>query len=179
MGEGVKNNRMVESAVIGNIGHIIIGLITGGIMNFLGQFRALNFYSGSKIVFLAVIFILTLFFWFYMGIHATKYQRGNRVVTGVLTAIISIIPGAFFTILSNFFSIRIENADALTRWNHFYLAGGPTLFWHRPFSLISEILYINHQSGISSYLIFYLNLLAVGLAVYFGAIFFGGSVKRR
>ena len=34
MGEGVKNNRMVESAVIGNIGHIIIGLITGGIMNF-------------------------------------------------------------------------------------------------------------------------------------------------
>ena len=72
MGEGVKNNRMVESAVIGNIGHIIIGLITGGIMNFLGQFCALNFYSGSKIVFLAVIFILTLFFWFYMGIHATK-----------------------------------------------------------------------------------------------------------
>lgn len=178
MNEEKKNIRIVESAVIGNIGHIIIVLITGLVMNFIGQFSPLKIYNGIKIVLLAIIFILTLFYWFFIGMRSTKNQRENIRVAGIVTAIISVLPILFFTILSSIFSTTIENADALTRWNTFYLLGGPTLFWHRPFSLVSEILAANNYGG-NGYLIFYINILFVGLVVYFGSIFFGKSARRR
>ena len=178
LSEQGKKDKIVESAVLGNIGHIIIVLITGRIMRFLDQFNALSMYHGSKIVFLAIIFILTLFFWFLIGMRSTKNQRDHLWVHGIATAVIAILPILFFTILSNIFSYSIENAEALTRWNRFYLVGGPTLFWHRPFSLVSEIL-VEHYATTSSYLVFYLNILFVGLALYFGSVFFGRSAKRR
>jgi len=167
-----KGNLIVESAIIGNLGHILIVLIISLIMSFLAQFKALSFYDFTRMILLVLTYILTLFFWFIIGIRSTKKEKSNSKHIGFITAITSILPAGFFTILCHIFSMSSDNVSNLSRWNIFYLLGGPTLFWHRPFSFISELMTSN------GYLIFYVNLSLVALSIFFGAIFFKKTGRR-
>lgn len=167
-----KGNLIVESAIIGNLGHIIIVLVISLIMSFLAQFKALSFYDFTRMILLVLTYILTLFFWFCIGIRSTKKEKENSKIIGLITAITSILPAGFFTILCHILSVSSVDAGNLSKWNIFYLLGGPTLFWHRPFSFISEIVNTN------GYLIFYINLLLVALSIFLGAIFFKKTGRR-
>lgn len=167
-----KDNAIVESAILGNIGHIIIVLIVSLLMSFIAQFKALSFYDFTRMVLLVLIFILTLFFWFTIGMRATKKEKNNYKMIGFITAITSILPATFFTILCQIISASSGDASALSKWNTFYLLGGPTLFWHRPFSFITEFVTMN------GYVLFYGNLLLVALSVFLGSIFLKDKKRR-
>lgn len=163
-----KNTSIIGSAAIGNIGHILIVFIASMLITLFGSYNTLQ-----NIV-LVVVLVATLFFWFCIGVRATKRNKNNIYHTGMLTAILSILPAGFFAILSQIFSVSAQGAGNLTRWNIFYVLGGPTLFWHRPFSFIHEII---ASSGftMNAYVIYYINLLLIGGMVFLGAIFFGKS----
>lgn len=167
-----QDNSIVESAIIGNLGHIIIVLIVSLLMSFIAQFKALSFYNFTRTTLLVLIFILTLFFWFNIGIKSTKKEKDNYKFIGFITAITCILPAGFFTVLCNIFSASSSDVSDLSKWNIFYLLGGPTLFWHRPFSFIAEFVTIN------GYILFYCNLFLVALSVFIGAIFFKNKSKR-
>lgn len=171
LNEQKKGNSIVESAIIGNVGHVVIVLILSLMMSFIAQFKTLSFYDFTRMILLVLTYILTLFFWFNIGIRSTKKEKRNSKLIGLVTAITSILPAGFFTVLCHILSISQSNASNLSRWNIFYLLGGPTLFWHRPFSFISEIVSIN------GYLIFYINLLLVALSIFLGGIFFKKSSR--
>lgn len=168
-----KNNDIVISGIIGNLGHILIVLIISGIMTLLSRFKGLSFYNITRLALLFLTYVFTLLFWFNIGIRSTRRVRSNFRLIGLVTAITTILPAGFFTILCHILSISTMNSTNLTKWNIFHLVGGPTLFWHRPFSFISEIF-----SGLSNgYTIFYINLLTVALLVFLGSIFFKKSTN--
>ncbi|RBP36682.1 hypothetical protein [Garciella nitratireducens] len=173
-----KENCIIKSVIIGNFGHIVLSFITGIIIHIMANFESLSFYEGFKNAILFILFILTLGFWFYMGILSTKYDREDIYKTGIITAIISILPAAFFTIISSVFSIYLRNADGLTIWNAFYIFGGPTLFWHRPFSFIIQLVVSSGFKG-NGYFIYFIDLLLIALVIFTGAIFFGTSKNKR
>ncbi len=169
-----QDNYIVISGIVGNLGHILIGLIISWVMTFLFRFKDMSFYNLIKIIILFFIYIITLLFWFNIGIRSTRKVKGKYRLIGLVTAITSILPAAFFTILCHLLSIASRDASSLTKWNIFHLVGGPTLFWHRPFSFISEIF---PRIG-NGYIIFYSNLILVGLLVFLGSIFFKSSAKQ-
>lgn len=174
MNKKKKGNSVVKSVVIGNLGHILLSFITSILMSLVGNFQSLSFYGGFKNIILFFIFVITLIFWFYIGVISTRYDKDNIYRAGTITAIISILPAAFFTILSNAFSISLGTVDRLAAWNAFYVFGGPTLFWHRPFSFISQLV-VDSGLVVNGYFMYFIDFLLVGLGVFIGAIFFGKS----
>lgn len=173
-----KNNSVVKSAVIGNLGHILLSFITSILMSFIGNFHSLTFYDEFKNIILFFIFVITLVFWFYIGVTSTGDKRNNIYKIATITTIISILPAAFFTILSNVFSITLNASDRLGAWNVFYVFGGPTLFWHRPFSFISQLM-VNSELVTNGYFMYFIDFLLVGFGIFIGSIFFGKSRRRK
>ena len=169
-----KDNSIVKSAGIGNLGHILLSFITSILMSLVENFQSLSFYDGLKNIILFFIFAITLIFWSYIGVISTKHDKDNIYRTGTITAIISILPAAFFAILSNVFSISLGTVDRLAAWNAFYVFGGPTLFWHRPFSFISQLV-VGSGLVVNGYFIYFIDFLLVGLGVFIGSVFFGKS----
>lgn len=163
-----EKTSMLGSAAIGNIGHILIAFIASILITLLKGYNVL------QSVALVLVFIAILFFWFCIGARVTKQNKDNFYHTGVITAILSILPAVFFTIVSQILSVTTQGAEALTRWNTFYVFGGPTLFWHRPFSFIHQVIAGNGFT-INAYTIYYISFLLIAGVIFLGAIFFGRS----
>src|SRR5699024_8860325 len=82
-----KERTILESAIIGNVGHLVIVIITSLLMTFLGQFSSLSFYNVFRSLILVLVFILTLFMWFNIGLSVTKNNKSNIYFKGIITAI--------------------------------------------------------------------------------------------
>lgn len=172
-----ENNTIVKFATIGNIGHIMMVFITIFAVNLLEALKPLNIYNGIRSIILVLIFFLTLFFWFYIGVLSTKNNKENIYRTGILTGLISILPAAFFTILCQVFSSSLQGASQFKVWNTFYFLGGPTLFWHRPFAFIGELI-MGSNLEFNAYIMLNINLIVIIATVFSGAIFFGKKRER-
>ncbi|MCR1899256.1 hypothetical protein NSA47_09685 [Irregularibacter muris] len=172
----MSKEKILESAVIGNIGHIVIVFITFLLISLLEHLKPLGIYYGLKSTLLMVVFVLTLLFWFYIGVRSASNNSENIYGKGIIAAIICVLPAGFFTILSQVLGTPINKVSDFTQWNIFYMVGGPTLFWHRPFSFVGELIAGNNLN-FNGYIMLNINLILVAAVVFLGSIFFGKSKR--